>query len=85
MAFLTPAMVMQFHSQKLKKIPGLYHPFFKDFQDHTSFPGPGKNRKKISGLSRTFQDPWEPWTCFIGHRSPMSHIIGAPSSHGFRH
>jgi hypothetical protein len=27
------------------------------FQD---FPGPGKNRKKIPGLSRNFQDPWEP-------------------------
>jgi hypothetical protein len=60
MAFLTPAMVMQFHSQKLKKIPGLYHPFFKDFsrnfQDHTSFPGLSRAWKKQEKNSRTFKD-----------------------------
>jgi hypothetical protein len=70
MAFLTPAMVMQFHSQKLKEIPGLYHPFLKDFsrifQDHTSFPGlsrawkkTGKKFQDFQGLSRTRGNPGE--------------------------
>jgi hypothetical protein len=53
-------MVIQFHSQILKKIPGLYHPFFKDFsrtfQDHTSFPGLSRAWKKQEKNSRTFKE-----------------------------
>jgi hypothetical protein len=57
-------MVIQFHSQILKKIPGLYHPLFKDFSRtipvFQDFPGPGKNRKKFQdfkGISRTRGNP----------------------------